>query len=115
MVPTSPAVFWRVDGAALILTVKVQPGAKADALAGVADGVLRVRLKAPAIEGRANEALRVFLAECFRTSKTRVEILRGKTGRLKQVRIMGLAHAASALPGMAGLEGAPGTARKKPL
>jgi len=89
MVPSPPAAFWRADGAALVLTVKVLPGAKADALAGVADGVLRVRLKAPAIEGRANEALRVFLAECFQTSKTRVEILRGGTGRLKQVRVSG--------------------------
>lgn len=69
--------------------MKVQPGAKADALAGVQDGVLRVRLKAPAIEGRANEALRTFLAECFQTSKTRVEITRGEAGRLKQVRVTG--------------------------
>ena len=78
-----------MDGEALLLTVKVQPGAKTDALTGVEDGALKVRLKAPAIEGRANERLRAFLAECFRTSKTRVEIVRGKTGRLKQVRITG--------------------------
>jgi uncharacterized protein (TIGR00251 family) len=69
--------------------VKVQPGAKADALAGVQDGALKVRLKAPAIEGRANEALCMFLAACFRTSKTRVEIIRGETGRLKQVKVTG--------------------------
>jgi hypothetical protein len=81
--------FYRVDGDALILDVKVQPGAKADALAGVVDGVLRIKLKAPAIEGRANEALRTFLAERLRTSKTRVEIVRGEAGRLKQVRVSG--------------------------
>ena len=83
----APSTFWRADGDALVLTVRVHPGAKSDALAGVQEGVLKVRLKAPAIEGRANEALRVFLAECFQTSKTRVEILRGQTGRLKQVRV----------------------------
>lgn len=81
------AVFWRADGDALVLTVKVQPGAKSDAVAGVQGGALKVRLRAPAIEGRANEALRVFLADCFQTSKSRVEILRGQTGRLKQVRL----------------------------
>jgi len=72
-----------------MLTVKVQPGAKSDALAGVHGGALKVKLRAPAIEGRANEALRVFLAECFQTSKTRVEIIRGEGARLKQVRIAG--------------------------
>jgi uncharacterized protein (TIGR00251 family) len=82
-------VFWRADGDALILTVRVQPGARTDALTGIEGGALRVRLKAPAIEGRANEALRIFLAACFRTSKTRVEIVRGEAGRLKQVRITG--------------------------
>jgi len=86
---TDPAVFWRAEGEALILTVKVQPGARGDALVGVEGGVLKVRLKAPAIDGRANEALRIFLAECFRTSKTRVEIMRGEAGRLKRVRVTG--------------------------
>ena len=112
---TAPRAFWHVDGEALVLTVKVQPGAKSDALAGVQDGALKVRLKAPAIEGRANAALRTFLAECFQTSKSRVEILRGHSGRLKQVRLAGLAPAACTLPGMLGLETAHATAGRKPL
>jgi len=87
--PAASPAFWRVDGDALVLTVKVQPGAKFDALAGVQAGALKIKLKAPAIEGRANEALRIFLAECFQTSKSRVEILRGQAGRLKQVRLTG--------------------------
>src|SRR6185312_3893381 len=98
MVPTPPAAFWRAEGAALILTVKVQPGAKTDALAGVVDGVLRVRLKAPAIEGRANEALCIFLAACFRTSKSRVEIVRGEAAKLKQVRVSGARCLPDSLP-----------------
>ena len=87
--PAASPAFWRVDGDALVLTVKVQPGAKSDALAGVQGGALKIKLNAPAIEGRANEALRIFLAECFQTSKSRVEILHGQTGRLKQVRVTG--------------------------
>lgn len=84
-----PAPFWSMDGEALLLRVKVQPGARSDALVGVQDGVLKIRLKAPAIEGRANEALRVFLASCFRTSKTRVEIVRGEAAKVKQLRVSG--------------------------
>jgi hypothetical protein len=56
---------------------------------GAVDGVLRVRLKAPAIENRANEALCAYLAECLGTSKSRVEIIRGRGSRLKQVRVTG--------------------------
>ena len=87
--PAASPAFWRVDGDALVLTVKVQPGAKSDALAGVQGGALKIKLNAPAIEGRANEALRIFLAECFQTSKSKVEILHGQIGRLKQVRVTG--------------------------
>ena len=82
--------WYRISGDALIFTVRVQPGAKQDAVMGVvAGGVLRVRLKAPAIEGRANDALCTFLAELLGTAKSRVEILKGGSGRLKQVAVRG--------------------------
>jgi len=84
--------FYRVVGDALILDVRVQPGARQDAIMGVAAGVLRVRLKAPAIEGRANEALCAYLAECLGTSKSRVEIIKGQSSRVKQVRVHGARH-----------------------
>jgi uncharacterized protein len=81
--------WYRVSGDTLILTVRVQPGAKQDAVMGVAGGALRVRLKAPAIEGRANDALCAFLAERLGTAKSRVEILKGGGGRLKQLAVRG--------------------------
>lgn len=85
----STAPFYRFADEALILTVRVQPGARADAIMGVADGVLRIRLAAPALEGRANEALREFLAVRLGTAKSRVEVIKGETSRLKQVRVLG--------------------------
>lgn len=81
--------FWHAEEDALILTVRVQPGAKADGVAGVVDGAVRIRLKAPAVEGRANEALCTFIAERLDTAKSRVEILKGGSGRLKQLRVRG--------------------------
>jgi len=85
--PAAP--FYRFADEALILTVRVQPGARADAVMGVADGVLRIRLTAPALEGRANEALCEFLAGRLGTAKSRVQVIRGETSRLKQVRVLG--------------------------
>ena len=84
--------FYRSTDDGLILTVRVQPGAKQDAVMGMAEGVLRIRLQAPALEGRANAALCAYLAECLGTSKSKVEIIKGQSGRLKQVRVRGARH-----------------------
>ncbi|HSC47721.1 MAG TPA: DUF167 domain-containing protein [Gammaproteobacteria bacterium] len=89
--------FYRKDGDAFILLVRVQPGARSDAIVGAVDGVLRVRLKAPAREGRANDALRAFLAERLGTAPSRVEILKGGTGRSKRVAVRGARFAPETL------------------
>lgn len=89
--------FYRVSDGALILKVRVQPGARSDAVSGVVEGVLRIRLAAPAQEGRANEALRAFIAERLGTAKSRVSIIKGLTGRLKHVRVLGARFAPETL------------------
>ena len=81
--------FWRAEAGTLVLTVRVQPGARHNAVVGVADGALRLKLAAPAIEGRANDALCAYLAELLGTAKSRVEILKGESGRLKRVAVRG--------------------------
>ncbi len=79
-------------GDTLLLRVRVQPGAKKDEVLGLEDGVLRVKLRAPAVENRANAALCEYLAELFGTAKTRVKLLKGAHGRLKQVELQGARH-----------------------
>ena len=76
------------------LQVRVTPRAARDAVAGWQDGVLRVRLRAPAIEGRANEALRRFLGAHLGIAPGRIEIVSGAGGRQKRLRIDGLGEAA---------------------
>jgi uncharacterized protein len=68
----------------------VTPRAGANALAGWANGVLRVRLAAPPVEGRANEALVRFLAECAGLSPRHVRLIAGERGRDKRVRFDGI-------------------------
>ncbi len=75
-----------------VLTVRVQPGAKSDEVIGFEDGVLKLRLRAPAVENRANTALCEYLAELFGTAKTRVKLLKGSHGRVKQVELRGARH-----------------------
>lgn len=77
----------RWDGADLILRVQVQPRASHNELAGTHAGALKVRLTSPPVDGKANAALIAFLAEAFGVAKRQVTLLKGDSGRTKQLRI----------------------------
>jgi uncharacterized protein (TIGR00251 family) len=70
--------------------VRVQPRASRDEIAGTLDGALKIRLRAPAVENRANEALAAFLADVLKRPKSAVRILSGEHGRNKRVEISGV-------------------------
>ena len=70
--------------------VRVQPRASKDEIVGAMQGALKIRLRAPAIENRANEALVVFLAELLKRPKSAVRIQSGEHGRTKRVEIHGV-------------------------
>ena len=74
----------------MILTVRVQPRASKDEIAGVMSGALKVRLRAPALEDRANEALCEYLAELLKTPRAAVRILSGHHSRSKRVEVRGV-------------------------
>ena len=75
----------------LTLLLHVQPNAKRTEIAGVHGGRLKVRIAAPAVEGKANELLVGFLADTFDLPGGRVMIRRGSHGRTKTVEIYGQA------------------------
>lgn len=77
------------DGA-VVFAVRVQPRASNDEITGEMAGALKVRLQAPAVEGRANEALIEFLAQLLKTPKSAVRILSGERSRTKRVEIRGV-------------------------
>jgi uncharacterized protein (TIGR00251 family) len=77
------------DGA-VILLVRIQQRASKDEIAGEMAGALKIRLRAPAMEGRANEALAEFLAELLKTPKSAVRILSGDRSRTKRIEIRGV-------------------------
>jgi len=72
------------------VAVRVQPRASKDEISGVMDGAMKIRLRAPAIENRANEALVEFLSTLLKTPKSAVRILSGEHGRSKRVEIFGV-------------------------
>jgi uncharacterized protein (TIGR00251 family) len=74
------------------LLVRVTPNAKRSVCLGLMeDGVTwKIKLAAPAVEGKANEALREYLADLLGTPRSRVEFMAGEKSRQKRLRVHGL-------------------------
>ncbi|MBI2956267.1 MAG: DUF167 domain-containing protein [Acidobacteria bacterium] len=70
--------------------VKVQARAQRDEIVEVREGRLRVRVTAPPVEGRANEALIRLLAAHLRVPKSSIKIAAGERSPLKVVEVSGL-------------------------
>jgi len=85
---------WETAPDGLRVRIRAQPGAKADRIDGPhahADGApaIKVRVRAPAQDGRANAALTAFLAKRWGLKKADVALLAGQTGRDKTVHLRG--------------------------
>jgi uncharacterized protein len=78
-----------LDTGSVIFAVRVQPRASKNEIAGELDGALKIRLQAPALEDRANQALVEFLAHVLRTPKSAVRLLSGERSRNKRVEVRG--------------------------
>lgn len=72
------------------LPIKAIPNAPRSAVVGWLGDALKVKVHAPPVEGRANEALCEFLADTLGLPRRAVTVLRGDTSRQKLVRIDGL-------------------------
>ncbi len=83
------AAWYRRSGEVITLTLHVQPGAKRSEIAGLHGEALKLRLAAPPIEGRANEALLKFIAELFGVPLRQVELRQGGQSRHKVVAVTG--------------------------
>ncbi len=70
--------------------VRVVPRASRNEIVGVQGEALKVRLAAPPVEGRANEALVTFLAEVLGLRPRQVRVLSGHTGREKVIAVAGI-------------------------
>jgi uncharacterized protein (TIGR00251 family) len=68
----------------------VHPSAARNELAGFSEGVLRVKVAAPPVRGKANQELIAFLAQKLGLSKGDFTILKGHTSRNKLISIAGL-------------------------
>jgi uncharacterized protein (TIGR00251 family) len=86
----SGATWLRTDPDGVVLSVRVQPGARRAGLTGRHGDALALRVTAPPVEGRANEAVLDAIAELLGVRRSEVSLRRGATSRAKQVHVRGV-------------------------
>ena len=77
-------------GDGTILAAFVQPRAARTAVAGVQGTALKIKVAAPPADGKANDALREFVADSLGLPRSRVELISGAGSRHKRLRISGV-------------------------
>lgn len=84
---TSSAVCYRLqDTRSMILTVHVRPNAKRNEIVSWLDSTtVKIKIAAPAQDGKANKALILFIAETLDISQNRISLIRGATTKIKQL------------------------------
>jgi len=82
----------------LLLELRITPNSSKNQILGYyGEKQIKIALKSPPVDGKANEALLIFLSEIFSVSKKNVELISGGTARSKRVFIHGDAQALRAL------------------
>ena len=69
--------------------VRVQPGASKNEIVATQEDALRIRIRPPASQGKANKALIQFLAKQLTIKRSQVEIISGHTSRSKTIHVIG--------------------------
>ncbi|MFC1983722.1 DUF167 domain-containing protein [Chloroflexota bacterium] len=81
-----------ISGNTTQISLRVHPNASRNEVVGFSDGVLRVKISAPPIKGKANRELVTFLSRLLGVGKGSVNIVKGHTTRNKVVAIEGLSR-----------------------
>lgn len=84
---TSTPTHYRWQDSDLLLFCHCQPKAKKDEFAGLHNGLLKIRLTAPPVDGKANKHLIGFIAKAFKVPKSQVTLISGDQSRQKQLKI----------------------------
>ena len=69
------------------LAVQITPNAKKTEVIGVLDDALKLKLQAPPVEGKANEALVRYLADVLEVPRSAVTITHGQTNKRKLIEV----------------------------
>ena len=77
----------RKDSSGVTFKVHIQPRSSRNQIIGLQGDALKVKIKAPPVDGAANKMCIQYMADCLDVPKSCVEIISGQTGRIKQVHV----------------------------
>ena len=80
----------RETATGVVFRIRVVPRASRCEVAGIQDDALKLRITAPPVEGKANEACITLLAELLGVKRTQVAIISGHASRTKTVAVEGV-------------------------
>lgn len=80
------------------LRIKLLPRSSRNQIVGKEDDVLKIKVTSPPVGGAANRALIDLLAKSLKLPKENIELISGKTSKIKSVRIYGLSRESIHLP-----------------
>jgi uncharacterized protein len=92
---------WSLENNRLTLYCHLQPGAKQNQLCGLYNDRLKIQIRAPAVDGKANKALIEYLSKAFNIAKSKILIHKGLNQRSKTVLIDGIEQLPGALQQLA--------------
>ena len=92
-VPEFPPYLLRGPADESVLRLRASPGSKKTRIDGTYGDALRIRVAAPPVDGKANQALIRFLADVFSVPKKKITLIRGQKSRDKSFAIEGLSLA----------------------
>ena len=81
--------FYCVQNDGILLKVKAVPNSSKNEICGLLEGTLKVKIKAPAVENKANEELVKFFAKILKLPKSAVTLKSGATSKIKSLYIEG--------------------------
>ena len=70
----------------LNIQVQIQPGSSKDQIIGLHNGRLKIKISAPPVDGKVNQNLIEFIAKALGVSKSKIEIVKGRTSKLKTLK-----------------------------
>ncbi len=79
------------DDTQVVLSFHVIPGAKKNEISEIMDqGVIKIKISAPPVEGKANQAILQYLKEILTIRSSQIEIIGGEKSRNKTIRFVGI-------------------------
>jgi len=80
-------MWYEIKSDFIIINVKAVPNSSKNVIAEVLDDQIKVKVKAPAVEGAANKELIKFFSKEFKVSKSDIEFIGGMTSKRKRIKL----------------------------